>query len=337
MRIVLSAAVGLAALVVVSIAFSARSEAGQLVEYSVGFDGTGRTQIGAPGPVLRPDPRGWYRNLVELTRSPDGSSFAFVDEWNGDYGLYAGSMSRQVTRLTPPGLVVASLGPATRPVAFSPDGAEVAFTVRVGRRLAIDVIGRDGSDLRQVAFPGHDPSWSADGRYLAYGAGGPTSIYVAKLNGRMRKIGRGNTAVFAPVGNSVAFVSPANNVVVVDRTGAGARQLGPARSPTRLVWSSDGKMLAWASPAGITVVTVGKAGAKLHRVVWNFASYYGPKAFSPDGRLLLTERFDGNVNSTSLVTVPVGGGDPVVVAPDASKVGGIQWASPTTLTYFALS
>lgn len=127
--------------------------------YSVRSDGTGRQLIAQPDPPVS-----------GLVRSPGGRSILF----NGpaetqDDVLYASDLfGANRVRLSPPG-VLAPYGLA----AYSPDGGQIAFTgvTFCGFRCAgytLYLIDRDGSGLRELASGARSPSWSPDGRELAF-------------------------------------------------------------------------------------------------------------------------------------------------------------------------
>jgi TolB protein len=55
---------------------------------------------------------------------------------------------------------------------FSPDGTRIAFWRYEGGSGAIYVADADGANVTRVVSDGYQPTWSSDGRRLAYGCGG---------------------------------------------------------------------------------------------------------------------------------------------------------------------
>jgi Tol biopolymer transport system component len=94
--------------------------------------------------------------------SPDGKWFVFASEAAGNADVYLQSVGGQTA------LNLTSESPAAEgQAAFSFDGERIAFrSQRDGGGLF--VMGRTGEAPRRVTTEGVDPSWSPDGRRLAY-------------------------------------------------------------------------------------------------------------------------------------------------------------------------
>ena len=172
--------------------------------------------------------------------------------------------------------------------AWSPDGRRIAFHRSACCGEALDslwVIDIDGSNAHEIApgiwdsrvpiMSGHSrsnpggsaqPTWSADGRRLAFlgrGVGDRHDVYVVDADGRnLRNVSNSpeeeNRVAWSPDGARLAFVRNPDHsdtnafFVVADADGSNARPVpGPRLSPYQLLWSPDGARLlgmAFADP-----------------------------------------------------------------------------------------
>jgi hypothetical protein len=174
---------------------------------------------------------------------------------------------------------------------WSPDGRRLAFETWSGVfgdgssavvRTAIDIVDADGSNLRRLTTrPAVDawngPSWSPDGRFIAF---------VALPDG---------TPLPAGPGTSSPRPDAPNDIFVIGADGAGERNLTNSSRSTEIAtdWSPDGSRLAYLSagadePIHLTTIPMRggepdgppAAGPEADWIVW-----------SPDGtRLLVAER-----------------------------------------------
>jgi TolB protein len=134
--------------------------------------------------------------------SPDGRAIAFVRLIRGTPQLFVADAS---------GSDVRPLGIAGTQPAWSPDGRRLAFVsfadangrTCVGRTCAangeIYVVGADGSGLRRVTASKADdahPTWSPDGRFLAFSSGyeinghAPWLMIAPSTGGRAKRVTR---------------------------------------------------------------------------------------------------------------------------------------------------
>src|SRR5215207_5910623 len=94
--------------------------------------------------------------------APDGKSFVYSSDQSGNFDLYL----QRVGGKNPTNLTKDSAADDSQP-AFSPDGERIAF--RSGREPSgVYVMGATGENLRLVAGGGFHPSWSPEGKELAY-------------------------------------------------------------------------------------------------------------------------------------------------------------------------
>jgi Tol biopolymer transport system component len=122
--------------------------------------------------------------------SPDGTLFACESENDDDprvNGIYVvrSSDGGGLRRVTDAG------GMDDVPIAWSPDGSELAFgrtdLGNCSNRSAIYVVNLDGTDEHRITpwgFCDNHGDWSADGRWIVFVKQGPNSIYLVHPDGR---------------------------------------------------------------------------------------------------------------------------------------------------------
>ncbi len=97
----------------------------------------------------------------------DGSSFTFTSDRGGTPQVYVGTLDGgDAHRVT-------FAGSYNTAPAFSPDCKKIAYESRQPGGFQIFVINADGSGARQLTQSGSNeaPTWSPDGRYIAYSSG----------------------------------------------------------------------------------------------------------------------------------------------------------------------
>lgn len=184
--------------------------------------------------------------------------FAFLQSFDGGHSHHVyvvnvdGSSHRRLVHVQ-----------AVSAPAFSPDGTEIVFAGEIGAgdlgRLALFVIGSDGTALRQITDASYaylDPAWSPDGEWIAFTLDlhGTMEADTCCLLGLIRPDGTGLHHLEGTIGGSHPAWSPdssrlvfqrANGIWEIGRDGSGLRQLaaGDYREPA---WSPDGSTLAFA-------------------------------------------------------------------------------------------
>jgi Tol biopolymer transport system component len=148
------------------------------------------------------------------------------------------------------------------------------------------VVNRDGSGLRLLAENARWPSWAPDGGRLAYAAG--DGIYVRDLqtNEKTRVArGRVDRPVWAPRGERIAYTwSPGYGLACFVNADGSRRRCTRGTSLTSLVWSRDGKRIAFREATQRMGVV--DSDARRIRYLGDHGQHARPAAWSPDGKRL---------------------------------------------------
>jgi Tol biopolymer transport system component len=173
-----------------------------------------------------------------------------------------------------------SVGPSPQwDPAFSPRARRLAFRGYYGLgdgQYALYVIGTNGCSIRRLtrSIAGH-PSWSPDGRWIAFDTSGADEIWKVHPNGTdLTRITGGEFPAWSPDGTRIAYVryeSGRGEIWVVRADGSRARLLhkGGRASDEAPAWSHDGKRIAFLAYAGrrswIEVMKANGTGARTLR------------------------------------------------------------------------
>ena len=139
--------------------------------------------------------------------------------------------------------------------AWSPDGHKIAFY----RHKGLWVVNADRTGARQIAdadFSGGAPSWSKRG-LIAFDRG--ASIWVVNpKNGKQRLVGPGSQPTWSPDGRRLAYVAVpkrGNNtdIFVMRASGSGRKRLTATASlnETQPAWSPGGRWIAYTEKKGV--------------------------------------------------------------------------------------
>ena len=228
-----------------------------------------------------------------------------------------------------------------RAPAWSPNGRFVVFSRQVGTASRILIANARGRIVRRLTPAGAfaDPTWSADGKRIAYASReGRSRIVIVGNTGRARGqvLAAPTTIVsrpsWAPGGRRLAYAEDAqteaegggtSRIVVVNADGTGRRVLaGQASDPA---WSPNGSMIAYVSYptrlADTGSIVIAKADGSGVRHLTRTGVGETRPAWSPGAQRIAFTRVAGE-KSTIVVVGADGSSERVVVGARGS--GGID-------------
>jgi Tol biopolymer transport system component len=281
-----------------------------------------------------------------------------VDRANSDYRVEAeiwmmnadGGQQLRLTRNTtddlgavwsPDGKTIAFYG-----VQFTPDaggrlvaGSPHIFLIDVETRLQRPLL-TDGREPVRGRFP----SWSPDGRTIAFDTGGPeANIAVIHLDGTgFRQLthdvrSRHTRPDWSPDGRIVAFARGpvgSEQIYVMNADGSGLVALTDLKSrghATAPDWSPDGQRIVFQSnrdsiePASNDQIYVMNADGSNQRRLTNTASRDVDPDWSPDGAMIAFERANAPRNIDQVFVMSADGGEPSALTALPGASGHPAW------------
>jgi Tol biopolymer transport system component len=258
-----------------------------------------------------------------------GDAIAMVSTRDGDYAIFAmNADGSDEGRLTKDGDDAATRDGAAFQIdpAYSPDGTEIAFASNRAGTLDIYVMDADGTNTRRLTSTSRNdgqPTWSPDGRQIAFQRDDGDHIYLMRADGtRVHRL----TTELAP--ESEPAWSPDGRWIAYSRRtpGTDIRELWLVRPdgsrPHRLTtldsaaytpaWSPDAKTIAFAARHGgvrFDIFRIDADGTGLRRVTTSREDAFEP-AWSPDGTTIAFSR------GGAIVTIDREGRETTLTDPD---------------------
>lgn len=251
--------------------------------------------------------------------SPDGSTVAYAVRVNGNWGIYSQRVGGR--NATP---IVNDPQRDEGGPAFSPDGSLIAFheSDDLG---GIFVAGATGESVRRLTDVGFEPTWSPDGKQIAFTTeeitdpsarqSESTLSVVDAGGGSPRKVVDGDAvqASWSPSGERIVYWSnPGGQRDIFTVAAAGGTPVPVTQDPAidwSPVWSPDGRFIYFSSDRGgamnlwrIAVdPSTGRAESTPEAVTAGVQASAGLPRFSKDGSRMV---FKSRVASINPVAIP---------------------------------
>ena len=237
---------------------------------------------------------------IETVQSPQDSPQAIA--FSAAFKINRGAYQRKVQNLEPASST--SIKGIVSP-AISPDGSHVVFEAL--NQLWITGLDGKATPLTHDNYYKEDPTWSPDGKTIAYSSdeAGSEDIYLYNLSSKnARRLTKADdsaevSAAWSPDGDKIAFQNQAGATFVIDvESGEQKQVIGPQFAPSKPSWGPNAKSISISALKPYTkrfregtsqILTVNlDSGSLVYSEPAPFASLStrgedGP-AYSPDGK-----------------------------------------------------
>jgi Tol biopolymer transport system component len=199
----------------------------------------------------------WVPRGIAPSWSPDSQRIAFAGHYNPYFrrGVVSMASVGNTSRIRELSSLEYQSWPDWK-LRWSPQGNLVTYAADKGRRSLVRVARLNAPPQRgaRTLLFGDGPSWSPDGKRIAYWTRGSQWLSVATRDGRQRRrLVRGIDPVWSPDGRWIAFVedSPRRSfqIYVIRPNGRDQRVLTHERRDThfKIFWAPDSKRLIYAA------------------------------------------------------------------------------------------
>ena len=210
--------------------------------------------------LVSPDGTGlhmWVPRGIAPSWSPDSQRIAFAGHYNPYFrrGIVSVASISDTSRIRELSSLEYQSWPDWK-LRWSPLGNLVMYAAEKGSRSLVRIARLNAPPQRgaRTLLTGDGPSWSPDGRRIAFWTRGSTGLYVAGRDGRNRRLlARGINPVWSPDGRWIAFVedSPRRKfqIYVIRPNGRDQRVLTnePRDTHFKIFWAPDSERLIYAA------------------------------------------------------------------------------------------